>query len=77
MGGELSAGPAVTAVTAGRSRWCAWQVLPGLGSRPRRPGAGLGLAGLVVVLVGLDQGVQDPDQVVMSGPPSLGEAAHA
>ena len=27
---------------------------------PARPGAGLGLAGLVVVLVGLDQGVEDP-----------------
>jgi hypothetical protein len=61
---------------AGLISWgSARQVLPGLGSR-RRPGAGLGLAGLVVVLVGLDQGVEDPGQVFdIAGGQGLDEIA--
>src|ERR1700757_3853374 len=48
---------------AGRSRWCARRVGAGARFRGPAPGAGLGLAGLVVVLVGLDQVVQDPGEL--------------
>src|SRR5690242_7250294 len=62
---------------AGRSRWFARRV--GAGARFRSPACPVpagGLAGLVVVLVGLDQAVQDPGELAdVAGCQGLGEVA--
>src|ERR1700757_4198474 len=61
---------------AGRSRWCAAGGCWGSVSEPGGPVPGWGLAGLVVVLVGLDQVVQDPGELAdVAGGQRLGEVA--